>query len=73
MGKPGYEGALEAWHHTQAMNALQLGQIQRGDRVLEIGCRHGRTMMLMRDLMGIQPFGIEPGPEEAKQAEEAGG
>lgn len=71
-GQPGYEETLLAWHSTQADNALALASPARGHSVLEIGCRHGKTLSLMRDRHGIVPFGIEPGEAEAEQARAAG-
>jgi SAM-dependent methyltransferase len=71
-GDPGYERALLAWHSQQADVALGLADPPRGARVLEIGCRHGQTLALMRERRGIVPFGIEPGEAEAEQARQAG-
>ena len=71
-GDAQFEAAKDAWHETQATNARSLGETKPGDRVLEIGCRHGRTLALMRDAIGIEPYGIEPGVSEAQKAREAG-
>lgn len=71
-GEPGYEAALLAWHENQANNALFLAAPKPGARVLEVGCRHGKTLSLMRQRGGIEPHGIEPGENEAAQAREAG-
>ena len=71
-GDPNYEATLEAWHATQATNARALGETKSGDRVLEIGCRHGRTLALMRQALEIEAFGIEPGVGEAEKAKNAG-
>lgn len=73
--KPGdanFGAAMDAWHRGQAENAQVLGETKPGDRVLEIGCRHGRTLTLMRDKLGIEPYGIEPGMDEAGKARAAG-
>ncbi len=73
--KPGdatFEPAKDAWHRVQAANARMLGESQPGHQVLEIGCRHGRTLGMMKDEIGIEPYGIEPGLEEAAKATEAG-
>ena len=67
-----YDAALEAWHRAQATNACALGETKPDDQVLEIGCRHGRTLALMTEAVGIQAFGIEPGLDEAAKAEKAG-
>jgi SAM-dependent methyltransferase len=73
--KPGderFDAAKDNWHRVQGENARMLGETKSGDRVLEIGCRHGRTLALMRDTLGIEPYGIEPGLEEAEKANQAG-
>jgi len=71
-GDAEFDSALEAWHGVQANNARLLGETVCGDRVLEIGCRHGRTLELMKERFGIEAFGIEPGLEEAEKAQKAG-
>jgi SAM-dependent methyltransferase len=71
-GEPGYEATLLQWHSQQAENALALGAAAAGATVLEIGCRHGKTLALMRERHGIVPFGVEPGETEAEQARDAG-
>jgi SAM-dependent methyltransferase len=73
--KPGdenFDAAMNAWHSVQARNARLLGETKAGDRVLELGCRHGRTLALMRDELGIEAFGIEPSLDEAEKAKIAG-
>ena len=69
---PDFEATKDIWHRTQAGNAKKLGETKAGDRVLEIGCRHGRTLAIMRDELGIEPYGIEPGLGEAEKAKQAG-
>jgi 2-polyprenyl-3-methyl-5-hydroxy-6-metoxy-1,4-benzoquinol methylase len=71
-GDAGYDAALHHWHSPQADNALLLGETAPGASVLEIGCRHGRTLELMRERRGIVPFGVEPGEAEAEEARRAG-
>lgn len=71
-GEPGYDVALETWHRSQATNALALGAPKAGDAVLEVGCRHARTLSIMKELRGIDPYGVEPGEEEAREARDAG-
>jgi SAM-dependent methyltransferase len=71
-GDAGYEAALLQWHSPQADNALSLAETRPGASVLEIGCRHGKTLALMRERRGIEPFGIEPGESEAAEARDAG-
>lgn len=73
--KPGdvaFGTAMDSWHRVQAGNARVLGETQPGDKVLEIGCRHGRTLALLRDEIGIEAYGIEPGLAEAEKATAAG-
>lgn len=73
--KPGdanFGAAMDAWHAVQATNACMLGETKAGDRVLEIGCRHGRTLSLMRERVEIEAYGIEPGLTEAEKATQAG-
>jgi SAM-dependent methyltransferase len=71
-GDPQFETAMDAWHQNQAVNARTLGETKAGDSVLEIGCRHGRTLAIMREQLGIEAFGIEPGLDEAEKARKAG-
>jgi SAM-dependent methyltransferase len=73
--KPGdaaFDTAMDSWHRAQATKARVLGDTQPGNRVLEIGCRHGRTLSLMRQDIGIEAYGIEPGLTEAEKARAAG-
>jgi 2-polyprenyl-3-methyl-5-hydroxy-6-metoxy-1,4-benzoquinol methylase len=73
--KPGsveYVEALQTWHQVQAEKACALGETAAGDQVLEVGCRDGRTLMVMKESMGVEVFGIEPGVAEAEQATQAG-
>jgi SAM-dependent methyltransferase len=69
---PDFETTKDVWHRAQAGNAKTLGETKSGDRVLEIGCRHGRTLALMQDELGIVPYGIEPGLGEGEKAQAAG-
>lgn len=71
-GDVNYTEALYKWHSPQADNALALAETRAGARVLEIGCRHGKTLQLMKERRGIEPFGIEPGENEAQEARQAG-
>lgn len=71
-GQEGFEAAMESWHSNQAEHSVLLGATRPGAKVLEIGCRHGHTLRIMKERFGIDPFGIEPGPEEAAQARDAG-
>lgn len=69
---PGYAEARAARYRSQAQLALRLGDLQPGQRVLEVGCRDGQTLMQMVALGGVEAFGVEPGPEEAAEARERG-
>jgi SAM-dependent methyltransferase len=71
-GEAGYEATLLEWHSQQADNALEIGGAAVGATVLEIGCRHGKTLSLMRERRAIVPFGVEPGEKEAQEARDAG-
>jgi SAM-dependent methyltransferase len=71
-GEPGYEETLLRWHEGQANNALALAEPAPGAHVLEIGCRHGKTLQLMQQKRGIVGFGVEPGENEAEEARQAG-
>jgi len=71
-GQLGFEQALLAWHQKQAGNALTLLALREGAKVLEVGCRHGKTLNLMQAQRKLQAFGIEPGEDEAEQARQAG-
>jgi len=71
-GQAGYENALQNWHSQQVDNSLKLTAPRPGGSVLEIGCRHGKTLSLMKERAGIVPFGIEPGESEAEEARQAG-
>jgi len=64
----GYAEARAARYQSQAQVALRLGDLTAGQRVLEVGCRDGQTLMHMKRLGGVEVFGVEPGPEEAAQA-----
>ncbi len=71
-GDPHFDTAMDAWHRVQGENARALAETKAGDLVLEIGCRHGRTLSLMREALGVDAYGVEPGVEEAEKAREAG-
>ncbi|MFO0567025.1 MAG: class I SAM-dependent methyltransferase [Polyangiaceae bacterium] len=69
---PAFDAEKEAWHESQARTSWLLSRMRRGMRVLEVGCRHGRTLALQRERYGIEPFGIEPDRTEAAKARAAG-
>lgn len=71
-GDADFGAALDAWHGNQAAHAAELGHVFEGAHVLEIGCRHGHTLGIMRERYGVVPHGVEPGPAEAEQARNAG-
>ncbi|MBI3201686.1 MAG: class I SAM-dependent methyltransferase [Myxococcales bacterium] len=67
-----FDSEKEAWHQAQAQTAGLLAPLRPGVRVLEVGCRHGRTLTILRERFGIQPLGIEPDVGEAARASAAG-
>ena len=67
-----FEEALVAQHTHQALIALRLAPHKRGAKVLEVGCRDGRTLARMRDEHQLEVWGVEPGPAEAQEARERG-
>lgn len=67
----GYMELRAARYRDQASLALRLGQLEPGARVLEVGCRDGQTLTHMAGA-GLQVYGVEPGPEEARQAQQRG-
>jgi len=71
-GDDTFDATKEKWHEVQAKNARILGETKPGDRVLEIGCRHGRTLSLMKAEVEIEAHGIEPGRDEAEKARNSG-
>ena len=71
-GDDNFDATKEKWHQLQAANSRILGETKAGDRVLEIGCRHGRTLSLMTAETEIEAYGIEPGRDEAAKAINAG-
>ena len=71
-GDAQFDATLETWHRAQAKAAQSLGETQPGDHVLEVGCRHGRTLAILRDALSIEAFGIEPSLEEAQKARASG-
>lgn len=71
-GEPGFEQAQASWHQKQVDNTLALTSLREGAQVLEVGCRHGKTLQLLRERCRIEPFGVEPGEDEAEQARRAG-
>jgi len=68
----GYMEARRQRYRDQAQIAIKLGQLQAGAKVLEVGCRDGQTLTHMRDLAGVEIYGVEPGPAEAAEAEARG-
>ena len=71
-GEAAFDAQKEAWHQNQAETAFLLGELRPGSRVLEIGCRHARTLAIQRERFAILPFGIEPDLNEAAAARRAG-
>jgi SAM-dependent methyltransferase len=71
-GQEGFAATLRQWHESQAKVSIGLAQTKPGARVLEVGCRHALTLRLMRDTIGIDAHGIEPGESEAEEARSHG-
>ncbi len=71
-GTSEFDASVEAWHQNQASNSVHMGELRLGQRVLEVGCRSARTLCLLRDSVGIVPFGVEPGSEQAEEARALG-
>lgn len=69
---PQFEAIRTRWHESQATHAATLGRIQRGDRVLELGCGTGTTLRLQAQKLGVRPLGVAHAPWQADAAREAG-
>lgn len=54
----------------RANNAIALSYMQPGDRVLQLGCGAGETLVAQRDALGIECFGVELSEQLAKMADE---
>lgn len=67
-----FEACKTRWHAVQAENAIAVCKTQPGARVLEVGCRHAKTLRIMRDRLSIEAFGVEPGEAEALEARQHG-
>jgi SAM-dependent methyltransferase len=71
-GTPEHEEALAERGRVQGYNAIRIGGVRPGDRVLDVGCRRGLTLLAMRDQVPIEAVGIEPGETEAAIARDHG-
>jgi SAM-dependent methyltransferase len=69
---PGYAAVAHAWYSGRATHALELGAIQMGDRVLELGSGDGLTLCLQQELRNIRPLGLECLDARAARAEASG-
>ncbi len=67
---PDWEEYTDGRYQQQARLVAPL--LQPGARVLEMGCRYGRTLSLLAEHHGIFPHGIEPGEADAEKARQAG-
>lgn len=54
----------------RANNAIALTYMQPGDRVLQLGCGAGETLITQREALGIECFGVELSEQLAQLAEE---
>jgi SAM-dependent methyltransferase len=68
---PDYERVRAALLTGRAHNAITLGYMQTGDRVLQLGCGAGETLSIQREVLGLDCFGVEVSPELAALATEA--
>jgi len=74
-GMPGSTEFDEALSHRGRVlgeKALELGGVKAGERVLDVGCRHGIALCAMREKAPIEAVGIEPGETEAAIAQASG-
>lgn len=69
---PDYERVRSALLTGRAHNAITLGYMQTGDRVLQLGCGSGETLAIQREVLGIDCFGVEVSSELATLSTEAG-
>ena len=69
---PEYDLAVEERGQRQANMALKMGETKPGDRVLDVGCRRGQTLLAMKDKVDIEAVGIEPGETDAQMGIENG-
>ena len=63
---PDWEAYTDGRYQHQAELVAPL--LQPGAKVLEMGCRYGRTLSLLADKHGAIPYGIEPGETDAEKA-----
>lgn len=68
---PHYERVRNALLTGRAHNAITLGYMQTGDRVLQLGCGSGETLTIQREVLGVDCFGVEVSAELAAVASEA--
>lgn len=57
--EPEYEKVKTTLLTGRAHNALSLAYVQPGDRVLQLGCGSGETLVVQREALGIECFGVE--------------
>jgi SAM-dependent methyltransferase len=67
---PHYERVRNAQLTGRAHNAITLGYMQTGDRVLQLGCGSGETLTIQREALGVECFGVEVSAELAALATE---
>lgn len=67
---PDWEAYTDSRYQHQAELVAPL--IKPGAKVLEMGCRYGRTLSLLAQQHGAIPYGIEPGEADAEKARQAG-
>ncbi len=68
---PQFERVRNAQLTGRAHNAITLGYMQTGDRVLQLGCGTGETLSIQREVLGVDCFGVEVSTELAALATES--
>ena len=67
---PEHAAVIEMMHRQRAQRVVADLELELGDRVLEIGCSDGRTLVELQKL-GMDVYGLEPDPHKAGEAGEA--
>ncbi len=69
---PQFEAVKQKLYASRASNAMTLCYMQPEDRVLELGCTDGRSLLHQRELLGVHVFGADPCSEARDAAKELG-
>jgi SAM-dependent methyltransferase len=70
VGDPFFDKVKSALLTGRANNAIALSYMQPGDRVLQLGCGAGETLVTQREALGIECFGVELSDQIAEVAED---